>query len=818
MSILSDLATDVTRAARALAKSPGFAAAAIVTLALGIGANSAMFSVLNAVVLRPLPYRAPETRVMIWSRWADFDKTWVSDGELLDYRRLCPSLKQVAAWSTDQVNLTGDGEPLRVGSAQVTPNTFAVLGAEPLLGRSFVEQEAAGAPADVAILGFELWQSRFAGSPDAVGRSLLLDGSPHTIVGVMPPGFRLPTDFGVDATEPTAVWTPYTLDTSPGNRGNHGLYAAAELVPGATARQASAELQTVTATFTREGLYPAAMRFSALAVPIAEEVLGSVRRAVTLLFGAVTLLLLIASANVASLLLARSEVRQREMALRAALGAGRSRILRQLFAEGLVLAVPSAIAGILLAWSSLRLLGSLGVAGIPRVAEAGIDYRVLAFTIVAALGSTLLFSLAPALRALRVNLVESLREGGAQGTVGGHGMQLRGLLVAGEVALSVMLLLGAGLLLRSLWNLQRVDLGFDPRGVLTLRLSLPEVGYEEPGKVVAFYRELASQVRALPGVRKAGLMRLLPLGAPIGDWGVDVAGFVETPGNNAKGDWQVVSDDALEALGEHLVQGRTFTASDTADGEPVVLVNETMARTYWPKGDALGGRLRIGASQERPWLRVVGIMKDVRHNGVVAPIKTKFYAPHSQFHRSVGFAPRTMHLVIRTAGDPLALVGQVRSVLRRLDPSVPAAAVRPMNDVVAGSLSTSRLAGMLLALFAALAVVLSAVGIYGLLSYLVSERRQEIGIRLAIGADEGAVLRLILGQGLRLTLAGLAAGWLAALALARVVSSLLHDVTPHDTATFMVAPLVLLAAALFASYLPAHRASRVDPVAALRSE
>jgi predicted permease len=818
MSLLSDLATDVARAARSLAKNPGFAAAAIVTLALGIGANSAMFSVLNAVVLRPLPYRSPETRVMIWSRWVDFDKTWVSDAELQDYRRLCPSLKQVAGWSTGQVNLTGDGEPLRVGWAQVTPNTFSVLGAEPLLGRAFVETESVPAPADVAILGFELWQGRFGGNPEIVGRTLHLDGSPRTIVGVMPPGFRLPTDFGVDATEPTGVWTPYSLDPDLNNRGNHGLYAAAELVPGATAQQANAELQTVTANFTKQGLYPAPMRFSALAVPLAEEVLGSVRSTVTLLFAAVTLLLLIASANVASLLLARAEVRQREMALRAALGAGRSRILRQLFAEGLVLAVPSAVAGVLLAWGSLRLLGSLGVAGIPRVAEAGVDARVLAFTAVAAFASTLLFSLAPALRALRVNLVESLREGGAQGTVSGRGMRLRGVLVAGEVALSVMLLLGAGLLLRSLWNLQRVDLGFEPRGVLTLRLSLPEVGYEANEKVVAFYRQLVEETRALPGVQTAGVMRSLPLGAPIGDWGVDVSGYVETPGNNAKGDWQLVSDGAIEALGEHLVAGRTFAAADTTDGQPVVMVNETMAHAYWPKGDALGGQLRIGSSQERPWLTVVGIMKDVRHNGVVAPIKTKFYVPHAQFHLSTGFAPRTMNLVIRGAGDPLALVPGVRGVLRRLDPNVPAAAIRPMTEVVAASLSTSRLAGLLLALFALLALSLSAVGIYGLLSYLVNERRQEIGIRLAIGAGEGAVLRLILGQGLRLTLAGLAAGWLAAFVLARIVASLLHDVTPHDPVTFGVAPAVLLVAALVASYLPAHRASQVDPVAALRSE
>jgi predicted permease len=421
-------------------------------------------------------------------------------------------------------------------------------------------------------------------------------------------------------------------------------------------------------------------------------------------------------------------------------------------------------------------------------------------------------------RTLRPNLVESLREGGTQSTASGRRQRLRGLLVMGEVALSVVLLLGAGLLLRSLWALQQVDLGFEPRGVLTLRLSLPEASYEKPEAVVAFYRQLLERTRALPGVDAAGLLRLLPLGAPIGDWGLDVEGYEEAPGRGAKGDWQVASDGALEALGEHIVRGRAFTAADAADSEPVALVNETMARTYWPGRDALGGRLRQGSNPDRPWVRVVGIVRDVRHNGVTAPIKEKFYRPHAQFAGTTGFAPRTMHLVVRSSGDPLALVAPIRTALRGLDPNVPAAAIRPMTEVVAAAVATSRLAGSLLAAFALLALVLSAVGIYGLLSYLVNERRQELGIRMAIGADARDVLRLILGQGLRLTLSGLAAGWLAAFALARLTGSLLHGVKPHDPATFVLAPLVLVLAAFAASYLPARRAAQVDPVAALRSE
>jgi len=614
------------------------------------------------------------------------------------------------------------------------------------------------------------------------------------------------------------LWLPLGMNAAESERGNHGLYAAAELAPGATAASANAELATVTANRTREGLYPEAMHFTALAVPLPAEILGEVRAPLLLLLGAVTLLMLIASTNVASLLLARAELRQREVAIRSALGAARGRLLRQFLAEGLVLAVPSLLLGVAIGGACLQAVRSFGLDGVPRAASADIEGRVLGFAVVIALVATLLFSLAPALRTLRPNLVESLREGGTQSTASGRRQRLRGLLVMGEVALSVVLLLGAGLLLRSLWALQRVDLGFEPRGVLTMRLSLPEAGYEKPEAVVEFYRQLVDRTRALPGVEAAGLLRLLPLGSPIGDWGLDVEGYEETPGRNAKGDWQVATDGALEALGEHVVRGRSFAASDTADSEPVALINETMARTYWPGRDALGGRLRQGSNQDRPWVRVVGIVRDVRHNGVTAPIKEKFYRPHGQFAASVGFAPRTMHLVVRSAGEPLALVAPIRTVLRGLDPNVPAAAIRPMTDVVAAAVATSRLAGGLLAAFALLALLLSAVGIYGLLSYLVSERRQEIGIRMAIGADARDVLRLVLGQGLRLTLSGLATGWLAAFALARLTASLLHDVRPHDPATFLLAPLFLVVAAFAASYLPARRAAQVDPVAALRSE
>ncbi len=816
MRLLSALAIDGIRGARSLLRSPGLATAGLLTLALGIGAATALFSVVNAVLVRPLPYDRPETRVMIWSRWTGFDKTWVSVAEVQDYRRL-PAFRQVAAWATDQANLTGDGDPVRVGVATVTANTFTTLGAEPILGRVFRREEEPPGADNVVVVSHRLWQGRYGGDPSLVGRTILIDGVGRQVVGVMPPGFRLPTDYGEDAAEPTELWVPLFLDPEE-ERGSHGLFAAAELAPGVTAEQASAQLEALAENLTREGLYPEAMRFVPFALPLREEIQGAVRPALLLLSGAVVFLLLIACANVAHLLLARAEVRRREIAVRSSLGADRTRLLVQLLAESLVLALPSGVLGLVLAALGVQAFFGSGLAGIPRADEAGIDARVLFFAMAVALGTTVVFGLAPARLFLSVDPADALRDGGRGATAGRGRRRLRSVLVVAEVALSVVLLVGAALLLQSLWALQRVELGFRPDHVLTARLSLPETGYAEPEKVVAFYRQVLERVRALPGVRAAGLLRLLPLGAPIGDWGLDVDGFVESPGLNAKGDWQVASDGAVEALGERLVRGRAFTAADTADSEPVALVNETMARTYWPGRDALGGRIRQGSNVERPWATVVGIVADVRHNGVTVPIKEKFYRPHSQFHRSTGFAPRTMSLVLRTEGDPARLAGALKAAVREIDPNVPVAAVRPMTEVVRTALATPRLAGAVLAVFAVVALVLSAVGLFGVLTYLVSQRRAEIGVRLALGADPGRILRHVLGSGLRLSLLGALLGSLGALALVRLLGGLLHGVRPYDPATFAAVPALLLVVSVLASLVPAWRATRVDPSTTLRAE
>jgi predicted permease len=816
MRLVDGWKADLVHAVRAFARTPGFTAAAVGTLALGIGANAAMFSVMNAVLLAPLPYQEPERRVMIWSRWTGFDKTWVSEAEVADYRRFCPSLEAVAAWSTSQANLIGDGEPVRVGLAEVTANTFSTLGMAPRLGRTFTADEDRAGGEPVVVISDGLWQRRFAEDPEILGKKVLVDGASRRVVGVMPPGFRLPTDFGEGAAEPTELWVP--LGMTGEQRGNHGLYAAGTLRPGATAESATAELRSLTARLTAEGLYPEAMRFTAFALPVAEEILGTVRPALRLLQGAVAFLLLIACANVANLLLVRAETRQREIALRAALGAGRGHLIAQLLAEVLVLALPGALLGLLLAQVGLRVFAVTAAGSIPRAEAVGLDGRVLLFTAGLSLGAALLFGLAPILRTLRVSLSETLREAGPNATVSGRRQSLRSLLVVAEMGLCVVLLLGAGLMLRSLWALQRVDLGFVPDGVLTARLSLSPDGEPQPEKIVAFYRQLLERVRALPGVEHAGLVRSLPLGAQIGDWGVDVDGFAESPGRNAKGDWQVVSDGAVEALGERIVRGRPFEATDAGDTEQVGLVNETMARTYWEGRDPLGGRFRMGSRDTQPWVTVVGVVADERHNGVTAPIKEKFYRPHAQFYRSTGFTPSSMSLVVKATGDPMLLAGPLRAAVREIDPQVPVSSARLMTDVVATSMATPRLASGLLGLFAAVALVLSAVGIYGVLAYVVGQRTQEIGIRMAVGAEPAAVRRLVLGQGLRMSLVGVGLGTVVAFGLARLLGGLLHDVRPHDPLTFALVPLLLLAIALVASYIPARRATRIDPIAALRSE
>jgi len=807
---------DLRFGARALFRSQGFAAIAILTLALGIGANAAVFSVVNAVLLRPLPWNDPDRAVMIWSKWTSFDKTWVATGEVVDYRKRSQTLQEVAAWSDGQVNLTGEAEPERVSAANVSANTFSTLGVVPMIGRTFTDQEDLPNGPRLVVLGYGLWNRRYSGDASLVGRSVLINGNPYEVVGVMPPGFVLPTDF--QNPEPTQLWIPLQMDPAATDHGSHGLYAAGRLEPGATVRQAADELHGIARALTNEGLYPVQMEFDTVVLSLTDEVVGSVRRSVWLLLGAVAFLLLIACANVATLLLARAEARQREIAVRSALGAGELRVLRQLLTESLVLTGVSTVTGLGLAYAGVRFVAWWNPASVPRVAGVTLDLPVLTFTVVVALITSILFSLAPALRALRIDLADSLKDGGQSASSGGARQRFRNALVVVEMALAVVLLVGAGLMLRSLWALQRVPIGFDPSNVLTMRISLPVGSYPSPEQVVVFYQRLLDRVRQLPGVRTAGAARLLPLGSTIGDFGLTVDGYIPPPGTHPKGDWQIVTDGYLEAMGERLVRGRTITAADTSDSQLIVLINEEMARRYWVGRDPLGGRLRIGGDPKRPWVTVVGLVADVRHNGITEVVKEKFYVPHTQWHKSLGNPIRGMSLVVKMATDPLGLVGPIRQEIRGLDPNLPVANVRSMSEVVGATLSIPRFTGFLLVTFASIALALSAIGIYGVLSYLVSRRTREIGIRLAIGAGRGQVLRMVLGSGLTLALIGVVTGLAVALGVTRFMSSLLHDVSPGDPVTFAWVAAALTLVAILASLVPAWRATRVDPVVALKTE
>jgi putative ABC transport system permease protein len=813
------LLQDIRHAVRGLVREPGFAAIAILTLALGMGATTAMFGVVRGVLLAPLPYSDADSRVMIWSRWTGWDKTWVSPIEIQDYRQRVRSLRGVAAWESGQVNLTGGVQPERVGVGRVTANTFEVLGAHPRHGRGFQRgEDASGTGARVVVLSHGLWQRRFGGDQGVIGRTMQIDGASYQIVGIMPKGFKLPTDFREDFAEPTELWTPLVLEVDPNERGNHAYYAAAQLAPGVTAAQASAELFALGESLTRAGLYPPAMQFRPFAVSLVDEVVAPARPALALLVAATVFLLLIACANVANLLLARAERRRRELALRTALGAGRWRMLRQLVVETLLICGVGGVLGVFLAWGGMRLVAASNLAGIPRAGDVRLDGFVLGFAAILTIVTSLVCASAPALRAADAPLTDALKDGAQNATAGSGRQRLRNALVVAEMALAVVLLISAGLALRSLWALQQVSLGFEPRGVLTMRLALPEASYESNARVEAFYRELIDRVRRVPGVQAAGAVRSLPLANTIGDWGLDIEGYVETPGNNAKGDWQVSTDGAFEALGERLIAGRSFTAADRADAAQVAIVNEKMASLYWKDGNPIGRRIRMGSNGERPWVTVVGVVADLQHNGLGSMVKEKFYRPHAQFAQSTGFAIRNMTLVVKTRGDPMTLVGAIRHEIAAMDSSLPVAAIRPMTDVVDSAGSAPRFTGWLLGLFAALALTLAAIGIYGVLAYLVSQRTREIGIRIAVGAAPSSVLRLIIGRGLRLALQGVVIGLVAAFIGTRVMVALLYQVQPRDPLTFVAVPVVLSLVAMLASVIPALRAMRVDPINALRTD
>jgi putative ABC transport system permease protein len=795
---------------RALRKQPGFTLVAVVTLALGIGANTAIFGIVHGVLLRPLPYRDADRVVLVWSHWTNWTRTWVSEPELADYRAQSRSLEDVAGFTTTSFNLTGSGEPLRVRAAQVQAQAFAALGAAPIAGRVFTADEDRPGHDRVALLSEGLWRSHFAGDPSVIGRDIQLDAATYEVVGVLPGSMRLPTDYGTRAV--SELWVPLALASpDPQARGNHGLNALARLRPGVSLQQAQAEMDTITRGFQQSYPNNYDPEFGATLVTAPEEVFGDVRPALLVLLLAVGAVLLIACANVANLLLARTDERQKELAIRVALGAGRGRIVRQLLTESLVLSGIGGACGVALAYAVMRALVVLDPLKIPRVEELGIDTRILLFAGGISLFAGVIFGTIPALQASRANPHPALKAGASTGW-------LRHALVVGEVAGSVALVAAAMLLTRSFARMISVDAGFNAANVLTLRTSLPPTRYRDAAPTVKAYADIRRRLRESPGVEAAGAVTGLPLKSTRGDWGIRIEGDTGTSRLGRAADWQVVTPGYFEALGTPLRAGRALTDADRADTLPVVVINETMARKFWPGQFAIGRRLSMGGNGQ--WLTVVGIVADVRHRGLDEPARTEMYRPHAQFRYGGSDAPAVtaMTWVIRTSADPLAAVGSARAAIRATDPELGLSEVATMEQVLSDSTSDRRLDMLLFAMLGGLALALAAVGVYGVVSCSVARRTREIGVRMAIGARPSDVRRMVLAHGGRLGLAGVALGSALALVGARLIRGLLFDVSPTDPVTFGVVAAGLLAVALLASYVPARRATRVDPVVALRGE
>jgi predicted permease len=804
-------------ALRSLLRRPGFCFVVVLTLGLGLGATSAIFSVVDAVLLEPLPYRAPDRLAMIWSRWSNFDKTWVSQDEYLDYQRQIRLFHDVGAWANNgEVAITGgDASAESVPGMQMTANLLDVLGLAPQLGRSFTADEDRPNGPAVAMIGYDLWRRRWGGDPLVVGRIVDLDGVPTRVVGVLPQRFKFPLEFQVKNT--AQIIQPIQFDPAgTQNRGNHSYYAVARLQPGVNAAMVTRELYSLATRWTSEGLYPPDMHFTAFAVSMLDEVSGNVRLALTVLAAAVILLLGLTCANVANMMLTRADSRLRESAVRAALGAGTGDLVRLALAESLALGAGGGLLGLGLAWAGLRVLVARAPTTIPRLAELRVNGRVLAFTLAIAVGTGLLFGLAPLVRLSRLDLSNVLRDG--RGQTGGIGRRRgRALLVIAELVFAVVLLIGASLTVRSFVNLSRIDPGFDARNVLTLHVSLPAAKYATSEQANGFFNSVGTAVRLLPGVQSAGFVRMLPLATEMGDAGLRIQGKpipAGQPGRQA--DWQAVSLGYFETMKIRLVSGRTFDQRDGINGQPVIIINQELAKEYFPGEVAIGQGIQIG--RDSVWRTVVGVVGDVHHNGLLGVAKRGFYLPQEQWANAYGSPRRSMTLVMRTSGDSRAVLTPVRAIVHGLDADLPLTDITTMEDVMASATQEQRFTMAVMALFALLALVLAAVGIYGVVSYSVNQRTREIGIRLALGADVPTVRMLVLREGMMPAVAGIVAGVAVSLGLTRYAGTLLYGVAPIDPLSFTAIPLLLLCVAAGSVLIPALRASRVEPVEALRAE
>jgi putative ABC transport system permease protein len=820
MRALTAVDRDLRHALRLLARTPTFTLAAVATLALGIGANAAIFSLVRTVLLEPLPYRDPNRLVMIWNAADPEGMTWLSMREVTSYGDEVRSLTRVAAYAETDANLTGGTDPERVRAASVTADLFDTLAVFPIFGRSFVPEDGRPGAGDVVILGEDLWMRRYGGDRALLGEVIRVNGRPRTVVGIMPREFRLPLDYRVG--RPTEIWIPQIVDPARlGAWGSRNFFAVGRLADDVAPATATSELAAIAKGWIRAGFVPdqGDNQLFRSAVPVQKFVSGAVQRPLLILFGAVGVLLLIACANLINLLLARMVSRRREMAIRAALGAGRGPLVRQLLVESLLLSVGGGGAGLGLAWIGLRGLAASRPPGIPRIEQASLDVGVLLFAAGVAVLTGVAVGLAPAFRLSRPDLSGFLQGGGRTQTPG-RGIQTarRGLVIA-QLASSVVLVIAAGLLVRSLVSLQRIDLGFDPRGLLTAHLQLPTADYPEPADVVAFYRQFTGRVEDLPGVTAAGVVRVLPLARTIGDWSITLEGRPFVPEENPNADFQVVTPGYFAAMRSTLLRGRLLDSTDREDALLAAVVNDTMAARYWPGQDPLGKRFKLGGEgSTAPWLTVVGMIRTSRHNAVAELPRAEMYLPHAQMPSAAGGVSRSLSLVVRASGDPRALVDPVREVLSGMDGHLPLAEIRTMEEIAAQALARPRFATVLLSVFAALALTLAAVGIYGTQSLLVTERAREIGIRLALGAGRPAIVRMVLGQALVMSGLGIALGMSGAVLVTRLLASLLYQVSTLDPATFATVPALLGGVAVMASLWPARRATAIDPVSALRRE
>jgi putative ABC transport system permease protein len=819
MAWLENAAHDVRFAVRTLKRRPGFSVVAALTLALGIGATTALFGVVKAVLLTPLPYREPAGVAVLWSSWKGFDQTWLSYDEYEGWKADIPAFANVGLFSDGSVNLTEGAEPERMRAGFINVDVFPVLGVEPMLGRGFTREEDVPNGPRVIILGYDIWQRRYSGDPTIVGRTIQVNGAASLVVGVMPAGFKLPLDFG--AAGSTVVWLPLGTDAAsngatPGpvfaqGGGNHGFYAVARLKRGATVAQANTQLTDRVARLVREGTYPKEMGFRAFAVGVQDQVTGRVKPVLLVVFAAVGFVLLIACANVAGLLLVRGEQRRRELAVRVALGAGTRRLTRQLFTETLVLAGFGGLLGVGLAAAGVRLVRATAPSALARVAETKLDPLVLGFALGMSLVAALVAGVLPALQGRTIAPGSELKEGGRSTTAGPGRLRWRQTLVAVEVALAVVLVVGAGLMIRSVRNLFAIDAGIRPEGVLTMRLSTPPAWYPDSLRVTAFYDEARRRVREIRGVKAVGFVFILPLATEMGDWGLQVEGYTPPPNQGTPADWQVVSPGYFEAMGLRLVQGRFFDERDGMDAPLAMVINRRFAELYLNGRNPIGAQVRIGGGdRDGPGYTVVGVVDNVRHNGLTREVKAQFYAPHAQFARNPGSTRRSMTLVVRADGDPRLMIGPVRAAIRTIDARLPISEVRTMDEVVEQAIAAPRFAMGLLGLFGVLALVLSAIGIFGIVSQVVASRTQEFGIRAALGATPKDLLMLSLASGVRQAFAGVLLGVIAALALTRTLTTLLQGVTPTDPVTFGAVVAVTAAVAIGASLIPARRAARTD--------